>query len=111
MDSINPGQLREPITFYDLIKSPTPTGGTTAVETYYFDTFARVKPMKAYTVFLDQKLVMIQRYSVIIRYDPEYELKPDMKLTYNSKRYLISNILEVDTRKRFVNFIITKAGK
>ncbi len=109
MGGINPGELRDRITVTRLVRTSDGRGGENATEEVFFNAFAKVTPMRPITGMVGDKMNVIQPYSVIIRYSLSRIPEADMKVTYNNKSYLIQNIVEVDSRKRLIQFMITKA--
>lgn len=110
LDCMNAGNLRDELTFYKLERSGDGRGGTNGDYVIAFALAGDVTPMKPITTIEGGKMTIIQPYKVIVRYEEEFEVKPDMKVQWDGRDYLIRNIQEQDTRRMVVSFMITKAG-
>lgn len=107
--AINPGDLRDPLSFTKLSRDPNRSGGSKMVELPAFKTFGKIVKAKAYNSFTEMKKDLSQMYVVTIRYSPSQLPKTDM-LMYDQYdvKYVIGEVTETDTVRRLVTFEATK---
>lgn len=111
MGGINPGRLRDRVEFQSLNRTETDRGGDNGAFATAFKTMAEIAPMKPVTTVEDGQMTIIQPYRVLIRYSQEHAVKPDMKLLWKGAKFLISNIMQPDTRNRTQTFTITQTDE
>ena len=107
--AINPGQLRDPISFYKLSLDANESGGSKKVELFAFKTFGAIKKMKAFVNFADMRKELNQAYEITIRWSNGHIPKTDMIMYDNYQvRYIVNEITETDTVRRLITFMATK---
>lgn len=109
MIAINPGSLRDPLSFTKLSREANNSGGYKMVELPAFKTFGQIKKARAYNSFTEMKKDLSQMYEVTIRYSSGQLPKTDM-LMYDQYgvKYIIGEVTETDTVRRLVVFEATK---
>lgn len=110
MGIINPGELRDLLDFYEVERIADARGGFKGVnENFVFDGFAKVTAMKPITSIENGKMTVIQPYMVMMRFEAG-EPTPDMIVVYDGTKYVIKNIVQIDTRQRAIKFMMIVAG-
>lgn len=105
---MNPGELRDALTFNALNRTRTPRGGTEGDFEFAFELMGKVTPGKTVTSVEGSKLTVIQLYDVKIRYEQDMVPRADMQVVFEGEKYQIKNIKQVDTRNRVVVFMMTR---
>lgn len=107
--AINPGQLRDPLTFNKLSREKNNSGGSKKVELFAFKTLGKIEKMKAYNSFNEMKKDLSQMYKVTIRWSNGHRPQTDMIMydTYGTK-YIVGSVTETDTVRRLLSFEATK---
>lgn len=111
LDGMNPGELRDELSFFSLARTRTNRGGSDGDYEAAFTLPAKVVPGKTVTSIEGGKMTVIQLYDVKVRYELDMVPKEDMQVVFEGEKYLIKNIKQVDTRNRAVLFMMTKVQK
>lgn len=109
MVGLNPGELREIVTFQKLGRIPNDNGGSDPVWTLAFRTSAKVVNDKPARNIEAVQLVLINTRKVVIRYSVTHEVEMDMRMQWQGKDYQIVSIDEVDGTKMLVAITVTRA--
>lgn len=109
MVGINPGDLREVVTFRELNRIPNDNGGNSPVWALSFKTFAKVVNEKPARAIEAGQLVLINTRKVVVRYSSSREVDIDMKMEWQGKEYQIVSIDDVDETKLLVALTVTRS--
>lgn len=106
---MNPGELREPVAFYSLIKTEDGAGGSTATETLVFKTLARIVTNKPARDIENGQLRLITTRTVTIRYAKNRMPEIDMLMKWRGDTYQIITVDEPDEMKMLITLIVSRS--
>ena len=106
---IDPGELREKLEFYSLVKTPNGSGGfLPATPVLAFSAFAKVVPMKAHYDMQNGRLSIDTPYKVTIRYASSKIPNVAQTVKYRGRDYRILEVADMDVYKRLVYLVIAR---
>jgi SPP1 family predicted phage head-tail adaptor len=109
MVGINPGELREVVSFHSKVEVPNGSGGFTATYPLSFKTFAKVAMEKPSRGIEAGQLVSVSTRKVVVRYSASREVEIDMRMEWQGKQYQIVSIDELDPVKLLVALTVTRS--
>lgn len=107
MVGIDPGELRDKVSFYVLSKTPNDNGGSTAVQVEYLSTWANIKPIKSRFGIEAGKPVLKQPHRVVVRYRKEQEPKIDMLMKWKGQTFTVNDITDKDTQNSLIELTVS----
>lgn len=106
---MNPGELREPVAFYSLIKTKTASLATTVTKQLAFKTFAKITDDKPVRAIEGDQLRSVQTRTVVIRYAKNRTPEIDMLMKWNGHTYQVVSIGEPDTLKMYIPLTVSRS--
>lgn len=110
MVGLNPGELREKLEFYSIVRQPDGAGGFNGVPELAFVTSASVKPGKAQYSMQNDALSIDRPYDVKIRYSPARMPDLAQNVVYRGETYRIIEIRDIDAYRRYLVLTIVRKG-
>lgn len=99
-------KLREKINIEKPIRVPNGSGGfTTKIEQHAGPLWAEIKPASGRERFFAQKLEMDITHRITLRFDPVLNLKPNMRVLFESRIFKILSIINRDERSRWLDLM------
>lgn len=105
---INPEEFDQIVQFYELEKTQNESGRILAEESFYLETFAKVKPVKTQWGVDAGKLTLKQPHKVWIRYRSDKQPAIDMLMKWKGQTYMINEITPMDTQNLSVELTVSK---
>lgn len=102
----NPGFFREVLEFKKLNRSSDGAGGFSATPTTVFKTYGSIKPAKSVRALEDAKLILLQPYEVVIRYNKNKIPELDQLIYWRDKKFHIKQIQDDDIYKRYITLLV-----
>lgn len=99
-------KLREQINIEKPNKVPNKSGGfATEYELHAGPLWAEIKPAGGRERFFAQKLEMDITHKIVLRFDPDLKLKPNMRVVFESRIFKILFIFNRDERSRWLDLL------